>query len=631
MNQDPAAAAPQRSDGESSPAAIYRSRLEAALADARRIDRRALHLGLLRLLGVALAVGLAIAALDGSKERWAPLLWGLFALDTALFLALGILHGKVASERDRATQLAEVNRRGIARVDGSWIEQPPRPVAQVKRPPYCEDLDITGAASLQLLCDATHSEAGEAALFRALGRAAAPEADPACARARQEAVRELVPLLPLRQAMEVAGLRLRGKDGRKPDPSAFLRWAEGPPLVGGRLPGLRLLAALPLLTVPLLLVRLLLPAWAPWVGTPLLALLVVQGLLVILTTGPVGQLMGTVATGEVALAAYGDLLELLGTTRFAAADNQALQTSVRTDGQGPTELMRRLQGSYGYLELRQNPLLWLPVNFLFLWDLNFALRVERWQAQVGPRLRGWLLAVGELEARASLASLGFDNPDWAWPELVSEPATFVAEALAHPLMPAVRRVGNDVELPGPGRAWLVTGSNMSGKSTLLRSIGLCQVMAQAGAPVCARRVRLSPLTLRTVMRVDDSLARGVSHFYAELQRLKEVVDESRSQPPLCYLLDEILHGTNTRERELGARLVVKTLCRRGATGAVSTHDLSLATLAEETGGAVHNVHFTEIIEGDRMRFDFRLRAGPVQTTNALRLMKECGIDLDWEG
>ena len=228
------------------------------------------------------------------------------------------------------------------------------------------------------------------------------------------------------------------------------------------------------------------------------------------------------------------------------------------------------------------------------------------------------------------------TPPWSKaPELTAEPATLWAQGLSHPLLPAERRVGNDIKLPGAGRGFLVTGSNMSGKSTLLRSIGLLQVLAWAGGPVCARAARLSPMRLRTVVRIDDSVLKGVSHFYAELQRLKETLDEAaraerEGGPPLCYLLDEILHGTNTRERELGARLVVKTLCRRGATGAVSTHDLSLASLEQDTAGAVRNIHFTESVRDGEMTFDYVLRDGQVQTTNALRLMRLIGIALDWD-
>lgn len=622
--------------GEASPTTgtpqqVYEARRGAAQLAEAKLDGVALRIAIGRFLLFLAAIALLIAAFDG-YPRGAPraLLWTLFFVAVAGFVALLFHHSAVLAARERARHLQAVNRRGLARLDGSWAQAAARPLLPTSpRPPYAEDLDLAGPASLQLLCDSTQTELGENALFRALGRAAAPEPQPEPARARQAAVRELVPLLPLRQALEVAGRQLLAPDGRKPNPQPLIVWGEGPQRVHGSLPGLRYLVGLPLVTLPLLFLRLSRPELAPWIGAPLLVLFAVQALIVLLTAGPISRLVTTIGHGEVSLAPYGDMLEILASARFSVAGNQALSAAVKSDGRGPAQLMRQLQGDFSYLQLRSNPIIWLPINLLCLWDLFFALRVERFQARVGPRLRGWLEALGELEARSSLANLGFDHPGWAWPELVSDPATLAAEDLGHPLMPAARRVGNDVTLPGPGQAFLITGSNMSGKSTLLRSIGLCQVMAQAGAPVCARRARLSPLSLRTVMRVDDSLARGVSHFYAELQRIKDVVDASRGTPPLLYLLDEILHGTNTRERELGARLVVRTLCQRGATGAVSTHDLSLASLAEETSGAVHNVHFTEIIEGEVMRFDFRLRSGPVKTTNALRLMRQVGIDLDW--
>lgn len=614
------------------PASVYRQLEQQAQQDVRRLDQRALRIGVLRFLCFAAVIALCIAAFDG----WIAIvpravLWTAAVSTGLAFVALIFRHAAVIDARDHALHTVEVNRRGLERLDGRWMAWTPRPLSSsVHRPPYAEDLDLSGPASLQLLCDVTQTELGERALFHAFRRAAQPDADPVLARARQAAIQELAPLVSLRQALEVAGRRLGGSDGYKPSPEGFLRWAEGAARVQAVVPGLRVWARLPWLTGALLLLVLLRPGWASWLGWPLLLALGLQGLLLLRTSGAITRLMTTVASGEVALSAYADMLELLVHAPFSVAENRALQDALRTEGQGPAQWMRRLQGDYGYLELRRNPLVWFPLNLFFLWDVFFALRIERWQALVGPKLRGWLAALAELEARSSLATLAFDHPDWAWPEFVDEAATFDAIDLGHPLLPANSRVGNDVTLPGPGRAWLITGSNMSGKSTLLRSIGLAQVMAQAGAPVCARGLRLAPLSLRTVMRVDDSLARGVSHFYAELQRLKEAVDASRASPPLCYLLDEILHGTNTRERELGARLVVRTLCQRGGTGAVSTHDLSLATLAEETHGAVHNVHFTELVEGDRMRFDFRLRPGPVQTTNALRLMRQVGMDLDWD-
>jgi DNA mismatch repair ATPase MutS len=243
-------------------------------------------------------------------------------------------------------------------------------------------------------------------------------------------------------------------------------------------------------------------------------------------------------------------------------------------------------------------------------------------------VRTWLAAIAEMEALASLGSFAAEHPDFAFPEVVEAPLRFEAEALGHPLLPEKRRVVNDVTIPGEGRALMVTGSNMSGKSTLLRSIGLAAVLALSGAPVCARRLRLGVCSVRTSMRVKDSLEEGVSHFYAELGRLKSVVSAVNDGERVLFLLDEVLHGTNSRERIIGAKAVVKHLLERGAFGAVSSHDLGLVDLEAESDGHVTNVHLEESVEGEKMTFDYKVKPGPVATQNALRLMKLIGIDVE---
>jgi DNA mismatch repair ATPase MutS len=266
---------------------------------------------------------------------------------------------------------------------------------------------------------------------------------------------------------------------------------------------------------------------------------------------------------------------------------------------------------------------------LLMWDVHCAWALLRWRARAGSRLRGWLDALGEIEALASLGAFAFEHPDFAWPEPTAQPM-LDAGSLGHPLIADDRRVGNDVRLPSAGRALVVTGSNMSGKSTLLRAIGVNAVLAFAGAPVCARTMRIGPARVATSMRVDDSLEQGVSHFYAELRRLKQVIDLAREPgrvQPVLFLFDEILHGTNSRERVIGACAVVRELLAVGALGAVSTHDLGITALERELGGSVENVHFEEQVAGDAMTFDYVLRPGIVQSSNALRLMRAMGIDV----
>jgi DNA mismatch repair ATPase MutS len=249
----------------------------------------------------------------------------------------------------------------------------------------------------------------------------------------------------------------------------------------------------------------------------------------------------------------------------------------------------------------------------------------RWRVRAGSQVRRWIEAMAELEALASLATFAEEHPSFAFPEVSAGDLHLVAEGLGHPLIPATARVENDVTLGSPGNVLLVTGSNMSGKSTLLRAMGINAVLALAGGPVCARRLSMACCQVRTSMRITDSLEEGVSHFYAELLRLKAIVDAANAGERVLFLLDEVLHGTNSRERNIGAKAVVSHLMMEGAIGAVSSHDVGLADLEVESGGRVKNVHFQELVEAGKMTFDYRLKPGVVTSSNALRLMKLIGI------
>ena len=302
-------------------------------------------------------------------------------------------------------------------------------------------------------------------------------------------------------------------------------------------------------------------------------------------------------------------------------------------GESASMRLHRLERLVEMLNARLNMFFALTLGPALLWELNVVLRAERWRDRTGPRLRGWLDALAEMEALCSLAAFAHERPDYAFAERAEEPGVFRAEALSHPLIDRRRVVPNDLELGGPGSVLLLTGSNMSGKSTLLRSVGLAVVMAGAGGPVPARRLCISELRLASSVRIVDSLAEGTSHFFAELRRLKHIVDLSRtSGPPLLYLLDEVLHGTNSRERHIGAVSVVRWLSQSGALGIVTTHDLELARLADIVpSGRMVEAHFSDGVDGESLQFDYRLRPGPVRSTNALKLMRAVGIDVELVG
>ena len=345
--------------------------------------------------------------------------------------------------------------------------------------------------------------------------------------------------------------------------------------------------------------------------------------------------IAAVASDHRAIAAYAGQLDLLAETEFADPALRALPTGLGRGERAAPVMLRRL-GRLAGMAIPPGSALYVPLQGALMWDVHVLTAMERWRREGGYEARRWLETLGEAEALASLASLRHDHPDWVFPTLALNTDALRAEHLGHPLLPDDARVRNDVAVGPPGTFLLVTGSNMSGKSTLLRAIGVNTVLAQAGGPVCAEGMVLPPVALWTSVRVQDSLERGVSFFMAELQRLKLVVDAATRArqtggPPVLYLLDEILQGTNTAERSIAARRIITYLVEQGAIGAVSTHDLALADDPRLAPAAV-SVHFTDTVgegpDAPPMSFDYRLRPGVATTTNALRLMRLIGLELD---
>jgi DNA mismatch repair ATPase MutS len=361
----------------------------------------------------------------------------------------------------------------------------------------------------------------------------------------------------------------------------------------------------------------------------LVGLMVVQIALGILVSGRLSPMLEAVSARESTATRWRAMITAIEREAVAAPLLLGLRDRLAGGGRHASAEIAAFEHIVGFVDARRNEMFRFLIGPLLMWDVHCAWALLRWRARAGSRLRGWLDALGEIEALASLGAFAFEHPDFAWPEPTAQPM-LDAGSLGHPLIADDRRVGNDVRLPSAGRALVVTGSNMSGKSTLLRAIGVNAVLAFAGAPVCARTMRIGPARVATSMRVDDSLEQGVSHFYAELRRLKQVIDLAREPnrvQPVFFLFDEILHGTNSRERVIGACAVVRELLALGALGAVSTHDLGITALERELGGSVENVHFEEQVAGDAMTFDYVLRPGIVQSSNALRLMRAMGIDV----
>jgi hypothetical protein len=319
------------------------------------------------------------------------------------------------------------------------------------------------------------------------------------------------------------------------------------------------------------------------------------------------------------------VLGRLEAERFAAARLIELRAELETEGQPPSRRIAKLDKLMNLVDSRHHILVRV-FGPLVLWDLHLSCAVERWRQVSGRALRRWLAAVGETEALTSLAGYHYEHPEDVFPDAATGKPFFDGEELGHPLLPEGVAVRNDVRLTGDLRALIVSGSNMSGKSTLLRTVGVNAVLAQAGAPVRARRLRLSPLEIGASIRIQDSLQAGVSRFYAEITRLG-VLMRRAGEAPVLFLIDELLHGTNSHDRRIGAEAVVRGLVDRGAIGLVTTHDLALAHIADALGSRGANVHFQDVLEDGHIRFDYRMRPGVVQHSNALALMRSIGLDV----
>jgi hypothetical protein len=596
--------------GAERPAEAYARRLaeRRAVADAlARSDRR---LSNARLATFAAGVGAAGAVFFGRVLGPAWLL-----PPVVLFLALVLAHDRVIRRRERAERAVRFFEDGLARLAHRFAGRG-EPGERFRDPhhPYGEDLDLFGPGSLfELLCAARTRE-GEERLAAWL-RAPAP---PAEVRARQEAVAELRDRLDLREDLAVLGADVRAGLHAP----ALRRWAEAPPAFRAR--GLPVAAAA--------LSALSLGALALWIATPagplpLLATLALQGAFAHALRAPVGRVASAAELPAHDLALLAELLARLEAERPRSARLAALRAALDAEGLPPSRRIAQLRRLAELLDARRNQL-FAPIAALLLWKSQCAFALERWRLHFGAALERWLDAASEIEALSSLARFAFERPDARFPELGEGAGAEVeAEGLGHPLIPPERCVRNDVRLGAEPAVLVVSGSNMSGKSTFLRSLGTAAVLAQAGAPVCAARLRLTPLQVGASLRIQDSLQEGTSRFYAEVLRLRQIVDLAEGSTPVLFLLDEILHGTNSHDRAVGAEAVVRGLLARRAIGLVTTHDLALARVAEALAPRAGNVHFEDQVVDGRVHFDYRLRPGVVTRSNALELMRAVGLEV----
>jgi hypothetical protein len=551
------------------------------------------------------------------------------ALGIAGFVAFALLvrqHARVLDRLARAEAGHRYSELGLARIARDWAALPDIPApphVDLETHPYARDLDLFGHASLTKWLGRTATLDGARTLHDWL-LGASRDADIA---ARQAAVDELASEREWREALAIEG-SLASLDPS--DFASFLDWTAGtrsavPPFMRAAA------VALPLATFLLLGLFLLGATDGAWWLLPLAGSIVLS----FIFEAAAFHTFDRAWLGDRGLSRYGTMLALVSDASWSAPLLAALQARVRDGGPAP-EAVRRLASLSGWAQLRSGAaLLHFPVQAFTMWDFHVLFAMERWRARSGRHVRRWLDALGTIDALSVLAIPRADEPAWTLPAIDPAADALDGRGVGHPLIAATRRVSNDVRVGPAGTLLLVTGSNMSGKSTLLRAIGLNTVLAQAGSGVCAEGFRMPPIALQTSIRVQDSLELGLSYFMAALARLKQIVDaaarhtaEAPGGARLFYLLDEVLQGTNSVERGIAVRAVAAHLLEAGAIGAMTTHDLALAGEEPFVSRAVL-VHFTEQLAADgTMTFDYRLRPGLATSTNALRLMQAIGITPD---
>jgi DNA mismatch repair ATPase MutS len=522
-------------------------------------------------------------------------------------------------------ELVKINDEGRSRLARDWEALPkPDDIPADPDHPFADDLDLFGHASLFSLLGTVATPLGRDVLRRWL----LEPANRQTILERQAAVAELAPPIDVREEITATGRTMPSAGAAALE--GFLTWAEGDPWLRPR-PYLawaaRLLSLAPAVLIILNVAGLV--SWRAWVGAAIL------NIAFTFTAGTgVHRTFGRAFARENEFQGYARLLGAVAQSRFSCSALTNIQAELSQGHAAAQRQMKKLHRLLALAEVRYS-MTYMPIQAFTLWDFHVLWRLERWQLTYGRHARRWLEALAEFDALAALAGLCYENPDWAFPQITDvQTPTLEATGLGHPLLPDGVRVVNDVKVGPPGSFLFVTGSNMSGKSTLLRAIGTNTVLARAGAPVCASSMRLPPLILETSMRVHDSLQQGLSHFMAELTRLKGVVEAARNvrrdgNGTLLYLLDDVLQGTNTAERRIAARKIIGHLLAEGAIGGVTSHDLALAD-TDELSAACDPVHFSERIhetaEGPSISFDYRLRPGIATSKNALKLLEIVGLD-----
>lgn len=567
-----------------------------------RLDARISYARLAAVAAMAVTGWFVIRA-DGSA-------W-FFAIPVFAFAALAAWHDRILRARDRVARAMAFYDHGIARLEDRWHdigETGARFLTEDHL--HARDLDIFGPASLFQLLSRARTHLGEDLLARWL---TAP-AELGTIIQRQESIAELREALDFREALATAG-----GASRDIDTIALSAWASAPAAP----------ESVRLRTAAVVLAAGIIGGVVWWVqggsATPMLIVIMLKMVLTRPSRKRVSRVVRGVERPLGQLDILADTLSLVEQSTFRSPRLLQIRTEMMSHDIVPSQAIRRLERLADMLDWRRN-VLFAPISATVSWPLHLASAIENWRREFGPKVMEWLAAVAEYEVLGSLAAYAYEHPDDPFPSFVDDrPARFEGTSLGHPLVPAARMVRNDVFLTRDTRLLIVSGSNMSGKSTLLRTVGVNVVLAMAGAPVRAANLTLTPLAVGATLHVHDSLQAGRSRFFAEISRIRSIVDLAGRQPEPLFLLDELFQGTNSHDRKIGAEALLLDLIDRGAIGLTTTHDLALTAIAKQSDGRAVNVHFEDQLREGELIFDYKMKPGPVTHSNALALMRAVGL------
>ncbi|GKX29757.1 DNA mismatch repair protein [Vallitalea longa] len=565
---------------------------------------------------IIILVGLGITIWTYTKKSYLLSLNSLI-ITLVLFISLVMIHQKYIEKRPRLKALIKINENGLKRLKGEWkkfIEAGEEFIDETHN--YSWDLDIFGKSSLFQWTNHTNTPIGKKKLRDAYIR---PNKNIDQIKERQEAIKELATKMNWVHEFQAAGMR---DSNKSKDEGNLIRWSKD--VISIYLNNLLNLFVkiLPVVSIGSIIMPFIIPSFS-WVYAAVFVS--IQVIVVFKDFGKRNNRLSSIDDYRKQVQIYEKMIEVIENQEFDSALLVKLQQQMQTGNEVTSKQIKKLDSIMDMINVRHIQF-YLIFDILTLWDYQCTISLESWKNKYGKNMVKWLDALGELEALASLSTIVYEQPEWVMPEVVDDYKIY-ATALGHPLINANQRVCNSVSFGGRYASLLITGSNMSGKSTFLRTIGINLVLAYAGAPVCAEEFICPIMNIYTSMRVKDDIDNKISSFYAELLRIKKIIEATDKGEKVFYLLDEIFKGTNSRDRHIGAKTLIKKLCKGSTLGLVSTHDLELADLEKEQDSKVKNYHFQEFYKNDKINFDYKLYKGVSNTFNAVYLMKEIGIEI----